>query len=134
MTPNDKLILTAFVRTLAQLDRLGQKLPADLQGQLNALQDVASRTLELEKLIETNADLATLYRQECDRLMAEASDHRKKGNLPSFESNEDNTELDNLAESICHAQNSVVAAKDALKSSDSGIKKFFSKFFNKFFN
>ena len=128
MTPNDKLILTAFVYALAKFDR--PQLPADLQSQLNGLQDVASRALELEKLIKTDADLATLYRQECDRLMNEASD-RKKGFGPRFEPDDDNTELGNLAESICSAPNSVEATKDALNPSMSGkIKQFFNQLFN----
>ena len=127
MTPNDKLILTAFVYALARLDK---QLPADLQGQLNAMEGVAGHTLELEKLLENTPDLAILYGEECNRLMTAASD-RKKGYLPPFESNEYNTELGNLAESICHAPNSKKAAEDTQSPSASGkIKQFFSQFFN----
>ena len=128
MTPNDKLILMAFVRTLAKFDR--PQLPADLQSQLNALQNVSGHTLELEKLMKTAPDLETLYRQECDRLMEDASE-RQKGYLPKFESNEENTELSNLTESICHAPNSVDAAKKFSTQPNSGkIKQIFSKLFN----
>jgi len=109
---------------------LDKQLPADLQGQLNALQDVAGNTVKLKKLIKTDPDLAILYRQERDRLVAEASD-RKKGCLPKLESDEYNTELGNLAESICHAPNSKKAAEDTQSPSASGkIKQFFSQFFN----
>ena len=127
MTPNDKVIITAFVHALARLD---QQLPPTLQSQLNALQDVANNALQLEKIVKSNPDLAKLYGEECDRLLADASD-RKKGYLPIFKSDDYNTELGNLAEQICHAPNSGKAAEDALNSSSSGkIKKFFSQLFN----
>ncbi len=75
--------------------------------------------LELEKLIQTNADLAKLYQEECDRLIAEASD-RKKGFFPKPEPDPYNTELGNLVETICYAPDSAGKAKEILKSKATG--------------
>jgi hypothetical protein len=128
MTPNEEVIFTAFIQSLTRLD---QKLPDDLQSQLNQLPDVENNALKLESLIKTNADLAKLYQEECDRLMAEASD-RKKGYLPKFEADPYNTELGNLVQQICHASDSAGNAKGLLKSGATGgiigsLKQLFSR-------
>ncbi|WP_286180281.1 hypothetical protein [Arthrospira platensis] len=65
----------------------------------------------------------------CDRLMAEGSE-RKKGYLPSFDSDDYSTELSNLAEQICHSPDPVKASKDALNPSGCGkLKEFFRQLF-----
>ncbi len=116
MTPNEEVIFTAFIQSLTRLD---QKLPDEFQTQLNQLSDVANNALELENLIKTNENLNKLYREECDRLMAEASD-RQKGYLPKFEADPYNTELGNLVQQICHAPDSAEKAKGLLKSGATG--------------
>lgn len=113
MTPNEQIIFTAFTQSLNRFP--DKKLPDDLQGKLNNLSNVRENALELEKLIQTNADLAKLYQEECDRLMAEAS-NRKKGFFPKHEPDLYNTELGNLVEQICDAPDSAGKAKEMLKS------------------
>lgn len=126
MTPNDKVIITAFIHALARLDK---KLPTTVYNQLAMISDVANHTQQLEAVVLSDTDLALLYNQECDRLLADASD-RKKGYLPNFDSDDYNTELSNLAEQICHSPDPAKASQDALKPSFGGkIQQFFSKLF-----
>jgi hypothetical protein len=117
MTPNEQIIFTAFTQSLSRFP--DQKLPDDLQGKLNNLPNVRENALELEKLIKTNAVLASLYQEECDRLMAEASD-RQKGFLPKHDPDPSNKELGNLVEQICHAPDSAEKAREMLKSEATG--------------
>ncbi|MCG5057827.1 MAG: hypothetical protein KA714_07405 [Limnoraphis sp. WC205] len=127
MTPNDKVIITAFIRALA---RFNKKLPTTVYDQLAMISDVANHTQQLEAVVLNYTDLALLYQEECDRLMADASD-RKKGYLPNFDSDDYNTELSNLAEQICHSPDPVKASQNALNPSfGSKIQQFFSKLFN----
>ncbi|GCE96372.1 hypothetical protein NIES46_44420 [Arthrospira platensis NIES-46] len=126
MTPNDKVIITAFIHALARFNR---KLPINVYNQLAMISDVANHTKQLESVAMNYTDLAILYKQECDRLLSEVSD-RKKGYLPSFDSDDYNTELSNLAEQICHSPDPVTASKNALNPSVGGkIQGFFSQLF-----
>lgn len=127
MTPNDKAIITAFIHALASFK---QKLPISVYNELAMISDVANHTKQLESVALNCTNLAILYEEECDRLLSEGSD-RKKGYLPSFESDDYNTQLSNLAEQICHSPDPVTASQNALNPSVGGkIQEFFSKLFN----
>ncbi|MDT9281564.1 MAG: hypothetical protein P5691_17410 [Limnospira sp. PMC 1293.21] len=125
MTPNQKITITAFIHALA---RFNKKLPISVYNQLAAISDVANNTKQLEAIAMNYTDLALLYKEECDRLMAEGSD-RKKGYLPKFERDDYSKELSNLAEVaevIFHSPDPVNASKETLNPSVVGkLKQFF---------
>jgi hypothetical protein len=127
MNQNDKVIITAFIHALTRLDK---KLPTTVLNQLGMIQDVADHARRLEMVASSYTDLARLYDEECDRLLLDPRD-RKKGYLPTFDSNEYDRDLQKLAERICHSPNPVQAAKDAVNSSNNGrIHQFFQQIFN----
>lgn len=124
MTPNDKIILAAFIRALVRLDK---KLPITVQNDLAMIQDVAQHTRRLDLVVQNYTDLAILYEEEFDRLCVDASD-RTKGYLPSFDSDDYDQELSNLAEIICHSANPTQTAKDVFNVSGySRIQDFFNQ-------
>ncbi len=92
--------------------------------------DVAEHTRRLEMVASSYTDLARLYAEECDRFWADPREPQK-GYLPTFNTNEYERELKNLAEQVCHSPNPVQAAKDAMNSSqNSRIPEFFHQIFN----